>query len=92
MVRTGKSRAVTRTRFPGGERRRPKHDHDTVARERILARLDHNWRVKVIDGGQVIAKEPGREHEQVFEGGPDPFWDAVTFAAACLRGEVDPAS
>lgn len=83
---------VTRTRFPGGERRRPRRDDDVAARERIMSRLDHNWRVKTIDTGQVLALEPGREHEQVFEGGPDPFWEAVTFAAACLRGDTDPAS
>ena len=91
MVRTGKSRAVTRTRFPGGEQRRPKHRRIEQMSDYQQARLEHNWRVKCLDTGEVLAFEPGREHEQVFEGGPDPFWDAVTCAAACLRGEVDPA-
>ena len=50
-----------------------------------------NWKVKALDHC-VIAFEPDGVHEQVFSGGPDPFWDAVQFAARCLRGEMDPAA
>lgn len=88
----GKARGVTRTRFPGGERRRPKRDHDTVARDRHKHRLENNWRIVRTEDGEVLALEPGRDFEQTFEGGPDPFWDAVEYAARCLRGEADPTS
>ena len=83
----GKHRGVTRTRFPG--QAKPRRDDDRVAQERIEARLGANWRIKTVDEG-VLAMEPGREHEQVFEGGRDPFWAAVQYAARCLRGEIDP--
>ena len=53
-------------------------------------RLENNWRIKHTDDGEILALEPGREHEQVFEGGDDPYWDAVQFAAKCLRGEQEP--
>lgn len=61
------------------------------------ARTGQNWRVITLPhhAGMrdvAIALEPGREHDQVFSGGPDPFWDAVQFAAGCLRGELDPAA
>lgn len=49
-----------------------------------------NWRVKQLDHC-VMAFEPDGEHEQVFDKGKDPFWDAVEYAAACLRGEISPA-
>ncbi|AXN53347.1 hypothetical protein PBI_THONKO_76 [Mycobacterium phage Thonko] len=86
----GKHRGVTRTRFPGGERRRPRRDNEVVARERKAAKVERNWRVKRIETGEVLAFEPGGEYEQVFDSGADPFWQAVEFAAACLRGERSP--
>lgn len=43
-----------------------------------------NWRVGTQDG-EVVAVEPNRDFEQVFDGGPDPFWDAVEFAAKKIR-------
>jgi hypothetical protein len=32
-----------------------------------------------------LAIEPNREYEHVFEGGSDPYWDAVEYAAKELR-------
>lgn len=43
-----------------------------------------NWRVSV-EGGEVIAVEPNRDFEHVFQGGPDPFMEALEFAAERLR-------
>lgn len=43
-----------------------------------------NWRVKTEDG-EVLAIEPDREHEHVFEGGADPLMAAIEFAAKRLR-------
>lgn len=45
-----------------------------------------NWRV-LCHGKEVVAVEPNREFEHVFEGGPDPFWAAVEYAAKQLREE-----
>lgn len=47
-----------------------------------------NWMVRR-DGGDVVAVEPDREHEHVFEGGLDDFGAALNFAAAELRKEMD---
>ncbi|URC18181.1 hypothetical protein SEA_ZENTENO07_80 [Mycobacterium phage Zenteno07] len=88
----GKTRGVTRTRFPGGERRRPKHRRIEQMGDYQRARVEKNWRIVRTEDGELLALEPGRDYEQTFEGGPDPFWDAVEYAAACLRGEVDPTS
>lgn len=52
-------------------------------------RLDTNWRVKPLSPSRVLALEPGREYENIFEGGDDPFWEAVTFAAAEIRKASD---
>lgn len=43
-----------------------------------------NWRVGV-SGGEVIAVEPNREFEHVFDGGGDPFMEALEYAAKQLR-------
>lgn len=83
----GKHRSTVKTK----RRPRPRRDTDAVAHERQRARVEHNWRVTRIEG-EVVALEPGREYEQVFDLGTDPFWDAVTFAAKCLRGEADPSA
>lgn len=53
------------------------------------ARLDTNWRVKLISPTRVLALEPGRDYENIFEGGDDPFWEAVMFAAAEIRKASD---
>ena len=45
-----------------------------------------NWRV-LCHHGEVVAVEPDREFEHVFEGGADPFWQAVEYAAKQLREE-----
>lgn len=50
------------------------------------AREKKNWRV-LCHHGEVVAVEPNRDYEQVFEGGTDPFWDAVEYAAKQLREE-----
>lgn len=56
-------------------------------RRAVRTTAGHNWRIKLLDNGSVLALEPGREYENIFEGGPDPFWEAVEFAAAELRKE-----
>lgn len=43
-----------------------------------------NWRVIAARDG-IVAVEPDREHEHVFEGGDDPFWTAVEYVAKRLR-------
>lgn len=43
-----------------------------------------NWRVQS-EGGEVIAVEPDLKHEHVFEGGADPFQEALEYAAKQLR-------
>ncbi len=45
-----------------------------------------NWRVRT-EFGETLAIEPDREFEHVF-GGPDPFTEALEFAAAELRKEL----
>lgn len=44
-----------------------------------------NWRVKT-ERGEVLAIEPNREFEHTFEGGSDPFMEALEYAAKQLRG------
>lgn len=43
-----------------------------------------NWRVCMEDG-HVLAIEPNRQFEHVFEGGSDDYWAAVEYAAKQLR-------
>lgn len=43
-----------------------------------------NWRV-VIEHGQVLAIEPGKDFEHVFEGGVDPYGQALEFAASKIK-------
>lgn len=43
-----------------------------------------NWRVST-QGGDVVAVEPNRDFEHVFEGGKDPFMEALEYAAKQLR-------
>lgn len=45
-----------------------------------------NWRVRREDG-EVLAIEPNREYEHVFDG-DDPYTDALEFAAEQLRRGV----
>jgi hypothetical protein len=54
----------------------------TVSKARQRNRT--NWRVSREDG-EVIAVEPNRDFEHVFEGGADPFMEALEFAAKQLR-------
>lgn len=56
-------------------------------RRPVRTTSDINWRIYCRADGKVLALEPGREYENIFEGGPDPFWEAVEFAAAELRKE-----
>lgn len=44
-----------------------------------------NWKVRV-ERGEVLAIEPNREFEHTFEGGSDPFMEALEYAAKQLRG------
>ena len=73
--------------------RYPRQPRATGARQiSYTARMAVNWRVVRTGADAVLALEAGRDHEHVFTGGTDPFWDAVQFAASCLRGETDPAA
>lgn len=47
-----------------------------------------NWRVVRYRGGDIVAIEPNREFEHTFEGGVDPFQEALEYAAKQLRGEA----
>lgn len=67
--------------------RQPDH---RVGKKNTLCRPHTNWIVRR-DGDTVIAVEPSREHENVFDGGDDPFMVALEFAAAQLRKELDDA-
>jgi hypothetical protein len=68
--------------------------HRPGDRQRAQARASRevahtNWRVIRYRGsGEVVAIEPNRDYEHIFDGGVDPFWDAVEFAAAELRKGV----
>ena len=44
-----------------------------------------NWIVRRNPTGEVVAVEPNRDFEEVFEGGDDPYWDAIEYAATQLR-------
>lgn len=46
-----------------------------------------NWRVGIHDG-EVVAIEPSRDFEHVFNGGGDPFQEALEYAAKQLREGV----
>lgn len=43
-----------------------------------------NWRVGT-DGGDVVAVEPNRDYEHVFDGQEDPFMAALEYAAKQIR-------
>lgn len=47
---------------------------------------DPNWLVRR-ERGDILAVEPNGDYEHVFTGGPDPFGEALKFAAARLRKE-----
>ena len=68
----------------GGAMHKP-HDRKTPSSALRQTRLNTNWRVKQLSPSLVLALEPGRDYENIFEGGDDPFWEAVTFAAAEIR-------
>lgn len=44
-----------------------------------------NWRVTRYGSGEIVAIEPNRDYEHTFEGGEDPYWEAVQYAAEQLR-------
>jgi hypothetical protein len=59
-------------------------DGGSVSGRRVpKERVKSNWRVRS-EAGEVLAIEPDREHEHVFEGS-DPFMDALEYAAKQLR-------
>lgn len=64
-------------------------DRKAIAAAARQARVENNWRVKQLSPTLVLALEPGREYENLFEGGDDPYWEAVTHAAAELRKSCD---
>ena len=66
-----------------GEVRVPRRKGEAVP-VRAPRRVKTNWRV-TCDRGDVVAIEPNREFESVFEGGDDPFMDALEYAAKKIR-------
>lgn len=59
----------------------PKWTGETAS---MRGKISLNWRV-VVEHGQVLAIEPGKDFEHVFEGGVDPYWTAVEFAASRIK-------
>lgn len=59
----------------------PKRRGETASMPR---KVSLNWRV-VVEHGQVLAIEPGKDFEHVFEGGIDDYWTAVEFAASQIK-------
>ena len=55
-----------------------------------MRRPHTSWIVRRNYGsGDVVAIEPNREFEHVFEGGKDPYQEALEFAAAELRKDLE---
>lgn len=85
-----KDHSVELRRLGRGYARRVTAANRAVLRERPTVtraekqRDKRNWRVET-SSGEVVAVEPERTHEHVFQGGDDPFWQAVEFAAKQLR-------
>jgi hypothetical protein len=48
-----------------------------------------NWIVRRLSAREVVAIEPNRDYEEVFEGGSDPFEEALEYAAAQIRKGTD---
>lgn len=85
----------------GKRRRRPGYDRliakQTAASQAAMSanpkRVDPfqkpgNWRVGT-EHGEVVAIEPDRRHDTVFTG-PDPFMEALEYAAKRLRETTEP--
>lgn len=77
----------------GGAVRQPHHRQAAPTPVRkpppLKQRQAKNWNVRV-ERGEVLALEPGQEHEHVFEGGKDPFLAALEYAAKKIReGQCD---
>lgn len=88
VLRSHRDRLQELWSVDGGAMREPANKKTQTLALR-QARLDTNWRVKLISPTRVLALEPGREYENIFEGGDDPFWEAVMFAASEIRKASD---
>lgn len=69
--------------WDGGAVREPRHRKGKEGAVRA-PRQRTNWKVRS-EGGEVLAIEPSREFEHTFEGGSDPFMEALKYAAQQLR-------
>lgn len=56
-------------------------EHRFVRKTRVVT----NWRVHRTKDGDIVAVEPNREFESVFDGGKDPFMEALEYAAKKIR-------
>lgn len=72
-----------------GEVRQPSHrkgEEGTVRKPRTREQRT-NWRVNTLPNGEIVAVEPNREFEHVFEDDfADPLMAALEYAAKQLRG------
>ncbi len=86
-VRSGNLQSLRELR--GTDRAEVRQSHHRQGKENPVRRARTasarvNWKVQ-IQAGQVVAIEPNREFEHVFEGGSDDYWAAVEYAAKQLR-------
>lgn len=86
VLRSNRSRLSNMPGQDGGVLHQPTHRKGTKNAVQ-KSRTSHNWVVKR-DGDTVIAIEPNRSYENVFEGGADPFGEALKYAAAELKKEL----
>ena len=65
------------------------HQPDNRPQKPSPLRKPHtNWIIRT-SGNAVIAVEPSREFDNEFVGGPDPFMEALKYAAEQLRKDDD---
>lgn len=88
VLRSHRQRLQEMWSVDGGAMREPANGKVAACALR-KARIDTNWRIKQLSPDRVLALEPGRSYENIFEGGDDPLWEALTFAAAELRKAFD---
>jgi hypothetical protein len=84
--RSGRNSRTYARRIRSGYRRQLAEVGDQIRPPvtRTKERQKVNWRVRS-ERGEVVAIEPNRDYEHVFEGGDDDFMAALEYAAKQLR-------